>query len=189
MMLLLEEAARFQEFVVSNEWEFYFIGGLAVQIWGEPRLTRDIDLTIFTNLDNEPAFINTIVSKYRPKLVDAPRFAMIERILPVLTESGITIDIALSGFSDLSESLPRASYQRFYQEIALKVCSPDDLIILKTIAGRARDWGDLESVLIKQRRLDWEYIERSILQLFENDEELEQKYEKLCALRAAHYRP
>ena len=90
MILLADEAARFQKFVISNGWEFYFIGGLAVQIWGEPRLTRDIDLTIFTNLDNEPAFVEKILAKYRPKLADASRIALTERILPVLTQTGIT---------------------------------------------------------------------------------------------------
>ncbi|MEO7657976.1 MAG: DUF6036 family nucleotidyltransferase [Pyrinomonadaceae bacterium] len=189
MDLLIEEAARFQEFVIKNEWEFYFGGGLAVQIWGEPRLTRDIYLTIFTNFDNEPAFVDTIIAKYRPKYADAPKFALSERILPVLTETGITIDVALSGFSDLSESLERASYQHFFGDISLKVCSPDDLVVMKTLAGRSRDWPDVEAVLIKQSNLDWEYIERSICQLFEYEQEIEEKYCKLSLLKARHHRP
>lgn len=189
MILLLEEAARFQRFVISNGWEFYFVGGLAVQIWGEPRLTRDIDLHIFTNLKNEPAFIETILAQYEPKVSGVEEFALTERILPVLTENGITIDITLSGDSDLSESLVRSSYQPFSDDISLKVCSPDDLLILKTLAGRSRDWPDIESVLIKQTELDWDYIGKSIRDLFEYEPDLPQKYERLTDLRMQYYRP
>lgn len=189
MTLLIEEASRFQEFVIENGWDFYFIGGIAVQIWGEPRLTRDINLSIFTNFDNEPLFVETILKHYKPKFSDAAEFALRERILPVNTESGITIDIILSGFSDMSESLARASYQPFQDDISLKVCSPDDLVIMKTLASRSRDIGDLESILMRQKDLDWNYIERSIKVLFENEQELPDKYENLLSLRRKYYRP
>jgi len=189
MILLVEEAARFQDFIISNGWEFYFIGGIAVQIWGEPRLTKDIDLTVFTNLANEPAFIQKIISKYKPKFADAPQFALMERILPVLTETGVTIDISLSGFSDMSESLPRASYQPFFGDISLKICSANDLIIMKTLAGRPRDWPDIESVIIKQRYLEWDYIEGSIRNLFEYGDDLATNLSHLNELRTKYYKP
>ena len=32
------------------------------------------------------------------------------------------------------------------------------MIIFKTIADRPRDWGDVESVVIKQQMIDWVYI-------------------------------
>lgn len=189
MNLLIDQAVGFQDFVIGKGWDFYFIGGLAVQIWGEPRLTRDIDITIFTNLNNESAFIETVLSEYRPKLSDPVTTALTERLLPVLTQSGITIDILLSGFSDMSESLARASYQKFFGELSLKVCSADDLIISKTLAGRSRDWPDIEAVLERQQNLDWDYIERSIKQLFEYEVELEEKFAKLVSLRTQLYRP
>ncbi len=189
MNLLVDEAARFQKFVIENGWEFYFIGGLAVQIWGEPRLTRDIDLTVFTNFENETQFIETIIAKYRPRYSTAPDHALAERLIPVLSETGITIDVALGGFPDLSESLSRASYQQFSKEVSLKVCSPDDLVVMKTLAGRSRDWPDVEAVLIKQRNLDWDYIESSIRPLFEYEQDLEDNYQKLCLLKSQYYQP
>jgi hypothetical protein len=33
----------------------------------------------------------------------------------------------------------------------LTTCSAEDLVIHKAFAGRDRDWGDVESVLIRQR--------------------------------------
>ena len=41
-------------------WQFCFIGGLALQRWGEPRLIGDIDLTILTGFGHETAYINEL---------------------------------------------------------------------------------------------------------------------------------
>lgn len=35
-----------------HHWRFCFIGGLAVQHWGEPRFTRDVDMTLLTGFGN-----------------------------------------------------------------------------------------------------------------------------------------
>ena len=44
MIDLVEEAAKLQSFVEENGWDFHFIGGIVVQIWGRPRLTTDLDI-------------------------------------------------------------------------------------------------------------------------------------------------
>lgn len=167
---LIAEAEQLQIFVQDKGFEFFFIGGLAVQVWGEPRLTRDIDLTVFTNLTDERSFIKIFLQKYKPKFYDADEFALTNRVLPMLTVSGTGIDLLLGGLSDISEPLKRASYQNFTDEISLRVCSPDDLIILKTAAGRSRDWFDIESVIIKQPKLDWDYIDQSLEPLRDYDD-------------------
>jgi hypothetical protein len=41
---------------------FCFIGGLAVQHWGEPRFTRDVDLTLLTGLGNEEAYVHPFLT-------------------------------------------------------------------------------------------------------------------------------
>lgn len=188
---LLEDARCLQEFVEGKGWEFFFIGGVAVQVWGEPRLTRDIDLTVFTNLDNEIELIEEILGEYRPKFHDAGQFALSNRVLPVFTRGGVGIDFTLGGLAATSEPLSRASYQDFGDGIFLKVCSADDMLIMKTLAGRPRDWPDVEAVLIKQRNLDWEYIESSIVALSEHryEEDLPAKLAHLERLRDQHYRP
>jgi hypothetical protein len=43
---LVEEAAELQALLDTKGWEFCFIGGLAIQRWSEPRLTKDMDLTL-----------------------------------------------------------------------------------------------------------------------------------------------
>jgi len=191
MTRLIIEAALVQQFVEREGWDFFFIGGIAVQIWGEPRLTKDVDLTIFTNLDDEPGRIKRILLEYKPKFHDAGAFALSNRVLPVTSPGGVTIDFTLAGLADISEPLARSSYQDFGDGNLLKICSPDDLIIMKTLAGRTRDWPDIEAVLIKQRNLDWEYIDSSIAALTEHSYEgdLPEKRRHLAKLRELYYRP
>ena len=41
---VLAAAGDVQRFCLQQRWQFCFIGGVAVQRWGEPRLTQDVDL-------------------------------------------------------------------------------------------------------------------------------------------------
>lgn len=60
MIDLVEEAEKMQSFCREQGWKFCFIGGLALQIWGEPRVTEDVDLTLLTGFGNERYFINML---------------------------------------------------------------------------------------------------------------------------------
>jgi hypothetical protein len=45
---LFEAASRLQQFCSDQKWSFCFIGGVAAQRRGEPRFTKDADLTLLT---------------------------------------------------------------------------------------------------------------------------------------------
>ena len=53
MNALFETAHEVQEFCDARGWQSCVIGGLAVQYWGEPRITRDVDLTLMTGFGDE----------------------------------------------------------------------------------------------------------------------------------------
>ncbi len=186
MIDLITEAADLQEFLEEKGWDFYFIGGVTVQVWGQPRLTQDIDLTVFTNLVNETQYIDTLLARYSPKFSDAGEFALTNRVLPMFTKSGIGIDVTLGGLSDANEALARSSYQPFVGGFNLRICSPDDLIIMKTVAGRPRDWIDVESVVIRQKHLDWNYI-LSTIESLDAYEDMSIRLEKLNVLKSQFY--
>lgn len=46
-------AREIQDFCRSRGWRSFVIGGLAVQRRGEPRLTRDVDVTLLTGFGSE----------------------------------------------------------------------------------------------------------------------------------------
>lgn len=71
---------------------------------------------------------------------------------------GIGIDISLGAFPFEEEMIEQAEYQKYFTEIWLKICSAEDLVVLKAFADRKKDWSDIESVLIKQNNFNWNYI-------------------------------
>jgi len=50
----------------------------------------------------------------------------------------------------------------------LRVCSAEDLVVMKAFAARPQDWIDVEGILIRQRvKLDWDYIYANLTPLAE----------------------
>lgn len=188
---LISEAAELQRNLEEQGKDFFFVGGLALQIWGQPRLTTDIDLTVYTNLINEVEQIKWFLTLYESRIADtkdAVEFARTRRVLLLKTPTETGIDLMLGGLSDTSPELKRASYQRFMPEISLKVCSADTLIALKTVAGRLKDFADIESVMIKQTSLDWDYIVEYLKQALEY-EDISAKIAKLNEIKHQYYKP
>jgi len=185
MITLFEEAAELQELLLAEGLAFFFVGGIPLQIWGQPRLTTDIDLTVFTELVNENERIRWLLTRYKPLIGDDSstlEFARHRRVLILQSESKTEIDVMLGGLADISEELRRSSYQQFTPSISLNICSADSLIALKTVAGRMQDMADIESVLIKQNSVDWDYIMGYLDQVMDY-EDISAKIDQLDHLR------
>ena len=60
-----------------------------------------------------------------------------------------------------------AEYQKYLPDIRLKICSAEDLIVLKAFADRCKDWNDIKTVIIKQKSLDWNHILNQLSPLVE----------------------
>ena len=73
---LLEAAQEIQQFCRSRQWRFCFIGGIAVQHWGEARLTRDADLTVFTGIGEEPRYVDELLGGFASRIEDARGLAL-----------------------------------------------------------------------------------------------------------------
>lgn len=167
MQPIIKAAKQIQDFLEEFNWKFCFIGGLALQRWGKPRLTNDIDLTLLTGFGAEDKFLDALLQKYQSRLSDAKNFALKSRVLLLETESGIGIDIALGALYFEENAVNRASYFEYLPNISLKTCSAEDLVIYKAFANRLQDWADLENITIKQKNLDWNYIRENLLPLLE----------------------
>ncbi len=152
-----------------------------MQFWGEQRLTKDVDLTLLTGFGDEEKFIDELLETFPSRREDAKEFALRNRVVLLQTDGGIGIDISLGAFPFEELMISRARYREYIPTIKLKICSAEDLIVLKAFADRVRDWGDINSVLIKQENLDWKYIYEQLTPLVELKEapEILEKLEKL----------
>ena len=76
---LIRVAANVQGFCESRRWRFCFIGGLALQRWGEPRETVDVDLTLLTGFGGEDPFIQALLERYEGRMRDPSPCGIMEQ--------------------------------------------------------------------------------------------------------------
>ena len=147
---LFAAAAAFQAFCRARGWQCCVIGGLAVQRWGEPRQTRDVDLTLLTGLGDEERFIDPLLEQYRGRVPDARAVAIEHRVLLLDSPEGVPLDIALGGLPFESRVIARATSFAFAPAAVVVTCSAEDLVVLKAFAGRPQDWLDIEGLVVRQ---------------------------------------
>jgi hypothetical protein len=168
MKSLFHLAAEIQALCSGKKWRFCFIGGIALQRWGEPRVTVDVDLSLLTGFGKEEPYIDYLLQKFKSRIENAREFALKNRVLLLQSESDIPIDIALAGLPFEECAIDRAIDFAFLESVTLRTCTAEDLIIYKAFADRNRDWADIESILLRQRtKLDWKHIEKFLLPLTE----------------------
>jgi hypothetical protein len=139
---------------------YMIVGGQAVLVYGEPRLTKDIDVTLGFDVDRLPDILGISRDLSLSPLVDPEEFTKKTRVLPCQDSStGIRVDFIFSFSPYEQEALGRARAVRV-GATAVRFASPEDVIIHKVIAGRPRDLEDAKSILLKNAGLDEGYMKR-----------------------------
>lgn len=158
MNALFEAASEVCGFMSERGWNYCIIGGLAVQRWGEPRTTLDVDLTLLAGWGKEEEYIVPLLEQFESRIADGHAFAVSRRILLVRASNGTDMDIALGALPFEEGMLRRAVPIQFAPGIVLRCCTAEDLFIMKAFAARPRDWSDAASIVARQAQLDAAYI-------------------------------
>jgi hypothetical protein len=165
---VIRAAAELQAVCVAGGWRFCFIDGLAVQRWGEPRETVDVDLTLLTGFHDEARFVSTLMKRFESRIEHAADFARVNRVLLLRAPSGVGLDIALGGLPFEETAVNRSSVFTFPPDVPLRTCSAEDLLVVKAFADRPKDWVDVEGIIIRQSsRIDWPYVRAQLAPLVE----------------------
>ena len=166
---LTKLALELQSFFETRNWSFCIIGGIAVQHWGEPRFTKDVDITLLTGFGGEEAFVDSLISAYESRVSDAREFALRNRVLLLRSSQGIGIDVALGALPFEDQAVKRARKIEVEAGASLRLCTAEDLIVMKAFASRPLDWSDVRGILVRQgtSNLDWPYIQRQLRPLCE----------------------
>lgn len=163
MKTLIQAAAELQTLLQKQGYRFCFIGGIALQRWGEPRLTVDVDATLLAGFGEELPIVKKLLASYASRIQDAEAFALENRVLLLKSEGGIPLDIALAALPFEEEAISRATLFSFLPGVQLLTCSAEDLIVMKAFADRPKDWADVKSVCDRQAgALDKAYILRQL---------------------------
>lgn len=139
-----------------HNYRYALIGGVANQQWGIPRLTQDIDIKILAPDMDYP----TVRAALRAAFPERGRPNAPPNPLIVDTKVGeVVVDflLAIPGYEEL---IVTRAVQRDLAQVPVWICSAEDLVIQKAVAGRGKDWQDIEGILIEQQgRLDLDYVE------------------------------
>lgn len=144
---------------------YALIGGLAVGVHGIPRPTHDLDFTIAVDRSRLPEFFQAVVElgydvpqEFTTGWVD--QVAGMPLVKARLWVAGKTIDVdVFLAESRFQKSLIQRRIQTDVEGIVAYIASPEDLILLKVIAGRPRDIGDIQDILLVQGPLDQAYLQ------------------------------
>ena len=182
MKTLFQSTFDLQNFFLVKGWKFCFIGGIALQRWGEPRLTLDADVSLLCGDGEEEKICAEILSAYKARINNALPFAIEHRVLLAADGNGVKFDISLASFDFEKEIIERASYYKFSETISLLTCSAEDLAVMKAFACREKDLADLRAIADRQKNsLDIKFIRKqlSLLAPAKPDEAIEEKAGKI----------
>ena len=159
MTEVIQAASELQAVCQAQGWKFCFIGGLALQRWGEPRETVDADLTLLTGFGGEEPFIRILLEHFAGRIPNAAQFALDRRVLLLRSRKGVGLDIALGALPFEELAVRRSTDFEYLPGIVLRTCSAEDLVVMKSFAGRGQDWVDVERIIVRQTgKLDWDYV-------------------------------
>ena len=144
------------QLVESASVSYAVIGGHAVNTWLEPRFTADIDVTLIADpvglVRLRDALTKAgfeVAQEYGANQPSGPDF-----IRFVSGDRSVVIE-----FQVAKTELQRSVVARAKSTVeGVRVATPEDLLVLKLIADRAKDRVDLEG-LARLSNLDWSYIE------------------------------
>jgi hypothetical protein len=155
----LESLVRFLE---ERHVPYMLIGGVANLVWGEPRATFDIDVSVLIEEADWTSFLADIKRFFHVLPAKPVAFLRDTHVLPIQTPEGIRIDIVWARLPYEHKAIARATVEEFANQ-RVRVCRPEDLIIHKMLADRPKDREDIRGVIRRQRqRLDQRYLRDTV---------------------------
>ncbi|HSN78535.1 MAG TPA: nucleotidyl transferase AbiEii/AbiGii toxin family protein [Anaerolineae bacterium] len=157
----LQKVIRFLE---TNGLQYAVVGGIALSSWNVSRFTHDIDIKLLVP-NAEYGSLRQLLRQTFP--LKAREHAPENALIVAVSVDDIVIDflLALPGYEEM---IITRSVQQDLGEFSIRVCTAEDLVIQKVVAGREKDWPDVEALLIEQWvALDHNYIEGWLSQFAE----------------------
>lgn len=143
----------------QNNIPYMIIGGQAVLLYGLPRLTMDIDITLGLGSGKLPLVVD-VLKEIGLNIIpeNYEEFVRDTSVLPAKDETtGIRVDFIFSFTPYEQKAISRATNVDIDGGTA-RFASVEDVIIHKIFAGRPRDIEDVSGILYKHGGIDVEYI-------------------------------
>ena len=139
---------------------YMVIGGQAVLQYGEPRLTRDVDITLGVAPDRLGDVIDAVGPLGLRPLVEPEGFVAETLVLPCEeSTTGIRVDLVFSFPGYERAAMDRTNPVEIRGGV-VRFASVEDLLVHKLVAGRPRDVEDVRGILLRQPGADLDYVRR-----------------------------
>ncbi len=127
---------------------WYVFGAQAALIWGRPRFTADVDVTVALSGHSIPQFLKALgESGFVARPESTAELTAVSRVLLLEhRRSTLALDLVLAGPGLEQTFLERAVLVEV-AGVAVPFISPEDLIVTKVLAGRDKDVDDVRGIL------------------------------------------
>ena len=167
----------------KHQIPYMVIGGQAVLIYGFPRLTEDIDITLGVDVD-KIGLIKDVCRRIGlriPRQIDEDFINETSVLVAVDKRSRIRVDFIFS-FTEYEKNALKRTKKIKMNNQSVRYASIEDVIIHKLFAGRPRDIEDVEIIMQKNKgKIDVVYLKRNLQQFasFENKKDIVKDYEDI----------
>ena len=151
----------FSELADSEGIRWYLFGAQAVAIYGVPRTTNDIDITIQLGERSLSSIVDPLRNAGFTPLVTSEGFHRETRIYPVFHKrSGWKVDLVLAG-TGIEEIFLESAHVFHFKNKEIRVVAPEHLVALKILASRPKDLEDVRG-LIRIADLDHARVDETL---------------------------
>jgi predicted nucleotidyltransferase len=156
--------------LIAEKVDFALVGGLAVSVRAEPRLTRDVDVAVSVSDDTvaEEIVRNLAARGYRPDLVQEHERGRLATVRLTNPESPIIADLLFASSGIEPEVVAAAEVLEVLPGLEIAVATLGHLIALKLLARddrvRPADADDLRALAALAEEADWN-VARSAVEL------------------------
>lgn len=158
---LVPTLGALQRLIERFESRGIVIGGAAICLLGQPRLTADVDAMLLVTNQELPTLLEAAFEiGFSPRRKDYEAFARRNRIILLHhPETGTDVDISLGSMPLEIEMVDRSQVIR-YGTLRLRLPTIEDLIILKAIAHRPKDMMDIGNLIELYPKIDRKRIQK-----------------------------
>lgn len=149
---------------VGARW--FVFGAQAAILRGVVRTTEDVDFTVDLGAASVERLVDALAQRGLVLRVrDAAEFIAATRVLPLRHEkTGTPVDVVLAGSVFEDEFFDRMETLEI-DGVRIHVPALEDLVVMKTLAGRPIDMEDVVALLVANPKIDEEAIRRSLDEL------------------------
>ncbi len=149
----------------TMQLDFSIMGGIAVRVHGIPRPTFDVDIELSVNQTQLDGFFArcekldyTVGDAYRSGWRDEVGGMPLVKVKTYLPSgNSVDVDIFINE-TPFQQSIMKRRQRFELSGRSLPFVTPEDLILLKLLANRPRDLGDVADVIFVQGQLDETYL-------------------------------